>query len=140
VRETFKRLKWNEKDFVERKKGDAGKVKIALRLRRETTLTLAPFAERLKMSNWANIANLMGANQKQQSIVRTDACTAVAYPHDEEHFDSHQVAFGPQPRISLCKPSYESGYDGSEWALIVYRPICQLWATQKGFAKPAKWR
>jgi hypothetical protein len=66
--------------------------------------------------------------------------SAVAYPHDEEYFGDRHVAFGPQPRFRLCRAAYESGYDGSEWALIIYRPICQAWATRRGFAPPQAWR
>ena len=64
----------------------------------------------------------------------------VAYPHDEECFGGKQVAFGPQTRYSWCSPSYQAGYDGTEWALVIYRPLCQHWAMVRGFALPASWR
>ena len=63
-----------------------------------------------------------------------------AYPHDEEYFGPRQVSFGPRPRHPFCRPSYPSGYDGHEWALVFYRPICQLWACWKGYAPPFSWR
>jgi hypothetical protein len=69
----------------------------------------------------------------------------VAYPNDEEYFGERQVAFGPRPRLLLCHPAYldipgGASYDGSEWALVVYRPICQLWLTRHDFAPPGRWR
>ena len=42
-----------------RRKGDAGKVKLARRLRGETTMTLAWIARRLKMGAWTYVANLI---------------------------------------------------------------------------------
>jgi hypothetical protein len=71
--------------------------------------------------------------------------TDVAYPNDEEYFQNRQVAFGPRPRWFLCTAAYPSfpagwSYDGSEWALILYRPICERWAVHKGFALPSRWR
>ena len=69
----------------------------------------------------------------------------VAYPNDEEYFQGRQVAFGPRPRWFLCTAAYPSfpagwSYDGSEWALVLYRPICEQWAAHKGFALPSRWR
>lgn len=71
--------------------------------------------------------------------------TEVAYPNDEETFGERQVAFGPRPRLSLCHPAYfdipgGASYDGSEWALVVYRPICRWWLSRRGFAPPGRWR
>ena len=69
----------------------------------------------------------------------------VAYPNDEEYFNGRPVAFGPRPRwflSSAAYPSFPAGwsYDGSEWALVLYRPICERWAIHKGFALPWRWR
>lgn len=69
----------------------------------------------------------------------------VAYPNDEEEFGQRQVAFGPRPRLSFCRPAYfdipgGASYDGSEWALVLYRPICQFWIGRRGFAAPGRWR
>lgn len=57
VREELKRLRWREADLSRRRKGDPGKVRIARRLRQETTLTLRWIAERLKMGTWTHVAN-----------------------------------------------------------------------------------
>jgi hypothetical protein len=63
-----------------------------------------------------------------------------AHPHDEEYFGKKQVAFGPAPRAWLCKPAYQAGFDGHEWPFFVYRPICAVWRTVKGYATPSAWR
>ena len=53
----MKRRKWTEADLKQRAKGDAGKVKIARRLRAETVMTVAWIAERLSLGcrNYANL-------------------------------------------------------------------------------------
>jgi hypothetical protein len=43
----------------QRRKGDAAKVKIARRLRRETTMTLAWIAQRLHMGTKTHLAHLL---------------------------------------------------------------------------------
>lgn len=60
VREEMKRLGWREKALEERRKGDAGKVRMARRLRAETTLGLKEIAARLRMGSWSYVANLLG--------------------------------------------------------------------------------
>lgn len=49
VREELAKLGWKEADLTQRRKGDPGKVRIARRLRQETTMTLAWTARRLQM-------------------------------------------------------------------------------------------
>jgi len=64
-----------------------------------------------------------------------------AYASDEEIFNGKEVAFGPKPRSWVCRPSWEGvRFDGSEWPLAVYRPVCWIWRTMKGFETPARWR
>jgi putative transposase len=58
VREELKRRKWTEADLRARAKGDAGKVKIARRLRAETVMTVAWIAERLHLGS-RHYANLL---------------------------------------------------------------------------------
>ena len=58
VKEELKRRKWTEADLKKRAKGDAGKVKIARRLRAETVMTVAWIAERLRLGS-RNYANLL---------------------------------------------------------------------------------
>ena len=57
VREGLKRLGWKEADLETRRKGDREKLKLALRLRRETTMTLKWIADRLRMGTWTHVAN-----------------------------------------------------------------------------------
>ena len=61
VREELKRLRWKEADLAEQRKGDPGKVRIARRLRQETTMTLAWIARRLNMGVWTHVSNLLRA-------------------------------------------------------------------------------
>jgi putative transposase len=57
VEEELKKLKWDERQLSLRKKGDERKVKIARRLRQETTMTLKWIANRLKMGAWTHVSN-----------------------------------------------------------------------------------
>ncbi|MBU6400048.1 MAG: transposase [Verrucomicrobia bacterium] len=59
VREELQRLRWEEEDLAQRRKGDPGKVRIARRLRDETTMTLAWIARRLRMGVWSHVSNLL---------------------------------------------------------------------------------
>jgi hypothetical protein len=59
VKEELTRRKWDEKTLAVRRKGDAWKVAIAQRLRRETTVTLAWIAERLQMGTKTHLAHLL---------------------------------------------------------------------------------
>jgi hypothetical protein len=51
--------KWDEKTLAARRKGDAVKVAIAQRLRRETTVTLEWIAKRLRMGAKTHLAHLL---------------------------------------------------------------------------------
>ena len=57
VTEEMKRLGWKETELENTRKGDRRKVKIARRLRHETTMTLIWIAERLKMGIWTHVTN-----------------------------------------------------------------------------------
>jgi hypothetical protein len=59
VSEEMKRRKWDAKALASRRKGDTGKVAMAQRLRRETTVTLAWIAERLQMGTKTHLAHLL---------------------------------------------------------------------------------
>ena len=59
VREGLAALGWEETDLRERRKGDPDKVRIARRLREETTMTLAWIAQRLHMGVWTHVSNLL---------------------------------------------------------------------------------
>ena len=59
VREELLKRRWTEEDLGKRRKTDAGKVKIAARLRRETVMTLDWIAERLQMGCRHTVANCL---------------------------------------------------------------------------------
>jgi hypothetical protein len=54
--------KWKDYDLAARPKGDKEKVKIARRLRTETTMTLKWIARRLKMGTGSNVANCLAGS------------------------------------------------------------------------------
>jgi REP element-mobilizing transposase RayT len=60
----LKRLGWGEDELSRRRKGDWQKVGIALRLRSETTMSLAWIAERLRMGSWSHVSNLLRKAKK----------------------------------------------------------------------------
>ena len=57
VSHEMKKLGWKEADLERHLKGDRRKVRIARRLRQETTMTLKWIAERLKMGTWTHVTN-----------------------------------------------------------------------------------
>ncbi|MDR3575459.1 MAG: hypothetical protein P4L50_16485, partial [Anaerolineaceae bacterium] len=62
VVEELRRRGWSEAELGERAKG---KVAMAARLRRETTMTLKWVAERLAMGSWSNVSNRLAAARKK---------------------------------------------------------------------------
>jgi REP element-mobilizing transposase RayT len=65
VKEELRRRGWRKAELRKLAKGDKGKVAIAARLRRETTVTLQWVAERLAMGSWSGVANLVAAARKK---------------------------------------------------------------------------
>jgi len=59
VQGELKRPHWGEKERAGRRKGDKAKMEVAERLRRETTMTLAWIASRLRMGTAARVAHLI---------------------------------------------------------------------------------
>jgi putative transposase len=59
VREGLKRLGWREEDLAARRKGDREKLKLALRLRSETTASVKWIASRLHMGTWTHLNHLL---------------------------------------------------------------------------------
>jgi hypothetical protein len=59
VRDGLLALGWTEKELSECAKGDQRKVKLARRLRAETTMTLRWIADRLRMGSWTYVSNLL---------------------------------------------------------------------------------
>jgi len=64
VAEEMKRRRWIESSMAGRRKSDAEKVKIALRLRRESIMTLKWIAQRLRMGSWTNVSNCLANKSK----------------------------------------------------------------------------
>ncbi len=61
VDEELRRRDWTEAELERRRKGDAQKVRIAARLRRESIMTLKWIADRLRMGSWTHVSNCLRA-------------------------------------------------------------------------------
>ena len=59
VREELKRLGWKEAQLAARPKGDPEKLKLAIKLRAETTATVKWIARRLQMGTWTHLNHLL---------------------------------------------------------------------------------
>jgi REP element-mobilizing transposase RayT len=59
IGQELERRRWTEEMLQERKKGDIEKVKIAMRLRTQTLVTVAWIAKRLRMGSVANVNTLL---------------------------------------------------------------------------------
>ena len=57
--EELRKRRWTAAELAQRRKGDAQKLKIARRLRQETTMTLTWIAKRLNMGTAGSLANLL---------------------------------------------------------------------------------
>jgi REP element-mobilizing transposase RayT len=66
VRKGLKQLGWKEADLATRRKGDPEKLKLALRLRAETTVTVKWIAERLRMGTWTHLNHLLYWHRRKQ--------------------------------------------------------------------------
>src|SRR5689334_22008726 len=72
IRAELRKLRWKESALGEHRKGDPRKVKIALRLRRETTMTLAWIADRLRMGTKTHLVHLLyWQGRKKVRVVNT---------------------------------------------------------------------
>ena len=64
VREGLQKLGWTEAELATRQKGDRAKVKLPVKLRVETTMTLKWIAARLQMGTGASLSNLLSAQKR----------------------------------------------------------------------------
>ena len=67
VAKELRRRHWNAKDLERRRKGDAEKVRVAARLRRETIMTLKWIARRLHMGSWTHVSNCLATAKSKKS-------------------------------------------------------------------------
>ena len=67
IREELKKLGWRHSDLPRQRKGDPKKLKMALRLRRETTMTLSWIAQRLHMGTKTHLSHLIYWHGKEKS-------------------------------------------------------------------------
>ncbi len=71
VKEELEKLGWQEADLIRRRKGDPEKLGIALRLRQETTMTLAWTAQRLKMGTKTHLSHLLYWRGKERKRTKS---------------------------------------------------------------------
>ena len=64
IAEELKRLKWKPEELKRKAKGDADKLALAVRLRKETTLTVPQVAQRLHMGSWKSLRNRLYLRNK----------------------------------------------------------------------------
>jgi REP element-mobilizing transposase RayT len=67
VRAGLKRLGWTEADLAARAKGDVEKLKLAVRLRAETSVTVKWIAQRLQMGTWTHLNHLLYWRRRETS-------------------------------------------------------------------------
>ena len=65
VKEEIEGLGWNEDELRARREGHRPKVRLARRLRQETTMSLKWIAQRLRMGSWTYVSNLL--NEQPQT-------------------------------------------------------------------------
>ena len=65
VEEELRRRGWTEAELKRRRKGDAQKVRIAARLRRESIMTLKWIAGRLHMGSWTHVSNCLATVKRK---------------------------------------------------------------------------
>jgi hypothetical protein len=59
IEQELKKVGWRKEDLSRHRKGDPHKVKMALRLRRETTMTLGWIAAQLQMGTKTHLSHLL---------------------------------------------------------------------------------
>jgi len=67
ISEEFRRLGWQEADLASRRKRDPGKLEIAVRLRKETTLSVKHIAARLELGTPASASVCLLAAMREAS-------------------------------------------------------------------------
>jgi REP element-mobilizing transposase RayT len=68
LREEMGRLGWDAGALRRAGKGDERKVRLAARLRKDTTMSLKWIAQHLEMGSWTHVSNLLGNRRKQETL------------------------------------------------------------------------
>jgi hypothetical protein len=68
LREEMGRIGWDAAALRQAGKKDERKVRMAARLRKETTMSLKWIAQHLAMGSWTHVSNLLAARRKQESL------------------------------------------------------------------------
>ena len=68
LREEMGRLGWDAGALRQAGKGEARKVRLAARIRKDTTMSLQWIAQHLEMGRWTHVSILLGAKRKQESL------------------------------------------------------------------------
>ena len=66
IGEELKKLRWEESELSGHRKGDKRKIRIAMLLRRKTTMTLAWIAQRLQMGAKTHLSHLLYWQEKEK--------------------------------------------------------------------------
>jgi len=125
VREELGRLGWQDADLVQRRKGGPGKVRIARRLRQETTLTLKWIAERLQMGGWTYVSNLVNGHgpgakpSRQRRSIKSEDSHLYVEPRARDGMagDRHQGFGAKYARVQGGRagtlPAFKSAFHSS---------------------------
>ena len=68
------KLGWTATELAKRAKGDAGKIRIAQRVRVETAVTLKWIAAELHMGTWTHVSNLLAQAPKPINQTELNLC------------------------------------------------------------------
>jgi REP element-mobilizing transposase RayT len=72
MREQMGRLAWEAGALRQAGKGDERQVRLAARIRKDTTMSLKWIAQHLEMGRWTHVSTLLGAKRKQESLKSED--------------------------------------------------------------------
>ena len=68
MNEEMNRLGWSAEALRQAGKGNEEKVRLAARLRRETTMSLKWTAQQVERGSWSHVSNLLVARRKHESL------------------------------------------------------------------------
>ena len=68
MNEEMNRLGWSAEALRQAGKGNEEKVRLAARLKKETTMSLKWIAQHLEMGSWTHVSNLLVARRKHESL------------------------------------------------------------------------